>query len=89
VPERSPFEPKEPEAEASGYVDSPSEFDLAEELGGAAPIKDEDQLPEATGELLALDEAAARIPAEAKVLMEELFRARPSKVRRINPKKIR
>lgn len=39
--------------------------------------------------LPSLEEAAARIPAKTKALMDELFRAKLVKVKRIDPKEIR
>lgn len=88
-PEASPFEPSETEA-AEGYgIDAPDEFDLAEEFGGAAPMREEDVVPEDGDELPDIDALRKRIPEKTQVLMDELFRAKLSKVQRVNPKKIR
>ncbi|MBC2605391.1 hypothetical protein [Pelagicoccus albus] len=67
----------------------PSDFDLAEELGATMPILEEDILPDDGSELPELEAVEKRIPEKTRVLMEELFRAKLSKVQRVNPKKIR
>lgn len=87
LPEASPFPQKESEADA-GFIDAPSDFDLAEELGGGAPMRDEDVTPDDGTALPDLDVVTKRIPEKTRVLMEELFRAKLSKVQRVNPKKI-
>lgn len=86
--EASPFTPEETVAD-EGYIDGPSEFDLAEEFGASVPVKDEDLIPDDGTELPDVDVVKKRIPEKTQVLMEELFRAKLSKVQRINPKKIR
>jgi hypothetical protein len=44
--------------------------------------KDDDSLP-------SLEEAIAQVPAKTRALMDELFRARLEKVKRVDPKDIR
>lgn len=88
APEASPFEDKETEAEGA-YIDAPNEFDLAEELGSSMPVREEDIIPDDGAELPALETVEKRIPEKTRVLMEELFRAKLSKVQRVNPKKIK
>ncbi|MDQ8182468.1 hypothetical protein [Pelagicoccus sp. SDUM812005] len=88
APEASPFENRETEGDED-YIDAPSEFDLAEELGSSMPIRDEDIIPDDGKELPPLEMVEKRIPEKTRVLMEELFRAKLSKVQRVNPKKIK
>lgn len=71
------------------YIDMPSDFDLAEELGSSMPVREEDVIPDDGTELPDLDVVTKRIPEKTLVLMEELFRAKLSKVQRVNPKKIK
>jgi hypothetical protein len=69
---------------------APSAEEMAAYLGasGIAGVtncessKDDDSLP-------TLEEAVAKVPAKALVLMDELFRAKLEKVKRIDPKDIR
>lgn len=70
-------------------LDAPSEADLAEMFGGAAPIKEDDYFLEDGGDLPDIENVRQRIPAKTQVLMQELFRARLDRVQRVNPKKIR
>ncbi|MDQ8187558.1 hypothetical protein [Pelagicoccus sp. SDUM812002] len=88
APEASPFEYKDTEAD-DNFIDAPSEFDLAEELGSSMPVLDEDIIPDDGKELPPLELVEQRIPEKTRVLMEELFRAKLNKVQRINPKKIK
>ncbi len=88
APEASPFESRETESEA-GYIDAPSDFDLAEELGSAMPVREEDVIPDDGTELPTLEMVEKRVPEKTRVLMEELFRAKLNKVQRVNPKKIK
>ncbi len=88
-PERSPFPSGETEVPESYEIDEMSEADLAEALGGAAPIRDEDVFEDDGKELPDIDVVRKRIPEKTQVLMEELFRAKLEKVQRVNPKKIR
>ncbi len=84
----SPFENSETEADEN-YIDAPSDFDLAEELGSSMPVREEDIIPDDGSELPTLDMVEKRIPEKTRVLMEELFRAKLNKVQRVNPKKIK
>lgn len=88
-PEASPFRPEENDGGVDGALDVPNDFDLAEEFGGAAPVREEDLVPDDEGELPDIDQLRKRIPEKTQVLMEELFRAKLSRVQRVNPKKIR
>lgn len=58
-------------------------------FGGAMPVREEDEVIDDGSELPSLEVVEARIPDKTKVIMEELFRAKLSKVQRVNPKKIR
>jgi len=74
----------------NGVDATPSEEEMAAYLGASEdsdPKGSEKKDSDAT--LPSLEEAAALIPAKAKALMEELFRARPDRVKRIDPKEIR
>lgn len=86
--ESSPFPNEETQVD-EGYVDAPSEFDLAEEFGAAMPVRDEDLIPDDGAELPELEVVEKRIPEKTKLLMEELLRVKLTKVQRVNPKKIR
>ncbi|EDY84890.1 hypothetical protein VDG1235_4524 [Verrucomicrobiia bacterium DG1235] len=89
APEASPFEPSETdESDEENYIDAPSDFDLAEELGSSMPVREEDEIPDDGTELPNIDVVKKRIPEKTQVLMEELFRAKLSRVQRVNPKKI-
>ena len=69
---------------------APSAEEMAAYLGatGTAALtrndskKDDDSLP-------SLEEAIAQVPAKTRALMDELFRARLEKVKRVDPKDIR
>lgn len=86
-PEASPFSNQET-AEDEAFIDQPDEFDLAQEFGAAVPVRDEDIIPDDGTELPELDVVEKRIPEKTRVLMEELLRAKLTKVQRVNPKKI-
>ncbi|MBK1876527.1 hypothetical protein [Pelagicoccus mobilis] len=62
---------------------------MAEIYGGAMPVREEDIIPDDGAELPDIEVVEKRIPEKTKVLMEELFRAKLTKVERVNPKKIR
>ena len=52
------------------------------EVTNGESSKDDDSLP-------TLEEAIAKVPAKARALMDELFRAKLERVKRIDPKDIR
>lgn len=52
------------------------------EVTNGESSKDDDSLP-------TLEEAIAKVPAKTRALMDELFRAKLEKVKRIDPKDIR
>jgi len=69
---------------------APSEEEMAAYLGSAGSSSETGNDTEVSdGSLPTLEEAVAMVPAKAKALMEELFRARLEKVKRIDPKEIR
>ncbi len=69
---------------------APSEEEMAAYLGAAGSLSETGSKAETNdGSLPTLEEAVAIVPAKAKALMEELFRARLEKVKRIDPKEIR
>ena len=88
APEASPFPNEDTQGDVQ-HLDQPSAFDLAEEFGAAVPVRDEDIIPDDGTELPDLEVVEKRIPETTKVLMEELLRAKLTKVQRVNPKKIR
>ena len=77
--------------EVATVEEGPSEEDMSAYLGasGVVRIENEDEagLSDAD-ELPSLSEVENRIPVKTRALMEELFRAKLSKVQRINPKNI-
>ena len=78
--------------EVDTVEEGPSDEDMAAYLGasGGNRIENEDEAgPSGGDELPSLSEVENRIPVKTRALMEELFRAKLSKVQRINPKNIR
>ncbi len=69
---------------------APSAEEMAAYLGASSTtevtksesVKDDVSLP-------TLEEAIAKVPAKTRALMDELFRARLEKVKRVDPKDIR
>ncbi len=79
--------------ENESFIDDapvPSEEEMAAYLGAAGSTVETGSKAETSdGSLPTLEEAVAMVPAKAKALMEELFRARLEKVKRIDPREIR
>lgn len=73
-----------------GEESVPSAEEMAAYLGASgSPSETGSKTETSDGDLPTLEEAAAMVPAKAKALMEELFRARLEKVKRVDPKEIR
>ncbi len=69
---------------------APSPEEMAAYLGEPEESAGENAKPNLReGPVPSLEEAEARIPAKAKALMDELFRARFEKVKRIDPDQVR